>query len=342
MTDWPTDKEIVAAIQDDAPDNTPGTRPIHAIGIAAKGYFEPLPAARHYTTAEQFQGGRYEVTVRFSNGSGSGVEHDGWSDVRGMATRFHLPGDRATDLVMMSLPEFFVDNIRDFMDFTKAANPQRPVRQSPWSKFKDMLALRPPWPDPEPGRTYTNTRGIAAYADRNPKTLQSVFDVGLSGAPVSYCRLTYHAVHSFVLVDVRGRRRYCRFDWQPVAGVRKQPPGVEAPDQYLHQELRDRLARWPARFILKMQVGDIGDAVNDPTRPFPLRRLSVEMGTLTLTEVPKDADQIAERIAFNPCRIVPGIELSEDPILHARKSVYETSREERGGIACPFHTDRSA
>ncbi|MEL7097528.1 MAG: catalase [Pseudomonadota bacterium] len=336
MTEAPTDAEIVAAVRADAPDNTPGTRPIHAIGIVAKGYFQATPAAAQYTTAEHFQGGQFPATVRFSNGSGSGIEHDNWPDVRGMATRFHLSGAPA-DLVMMSLPEFFVDNIAEFMKFTKAALPEPPKRESPWAKLGDMLCLRPPLPDPQPDQTYVNTRGIMGYADAHRNTLLSVFDVGISGVPTSYCRLSYHCVNSFVLVAPDGRRRYVRFDWQPVAGVLKYPPGKAPGKKFLHEELRTRIARWPARFILKMQVGQAGDAVNDPTRPFPKRRLTIEMGTLVLNEVPDDSEKIAEEIAFNPCRVPPGIDLSEDPILLARKGVYETSRKERGGMACPFH-----
>jgi catalase len=58
------------------------------------------------------------------------------------------------------------------------------------------------------------------------------------------------------------------------------------------------------------------------------------MGTLKLTEVPEDQEAAGERISFNPCRLVPGIDVSGDPILSARLGAYEVSREMRGG--CPF------
>jgi catalase len=58
------------------------------------------------------------------------------------------------------------------------------------------------------------------------------------------------------------------------------------------------------------------------------------MGTLTLTEVPKDQEAAGERISFNPNRLAPGIEPSNDPILEARLGAYEFSRDLRGG--CPF------
>jgi len=48
-----TDKQIVEAILADSPDHAPGTRPIHAIGIACEGYFSPLEAAPNYCIAPQ-------------------------------------------------------------------------------------------------------------------------------------------------------------------------------------------------------------------------------------------------------------------------------------------------
>ena len=39
------------------------------------------------------------------------------------------------------------------------------------------------------------------------------------------------------------------------------------------------------------------------------------MGTLTLTNVAANQAAFGERISFNPCRLPPGIEPSDDPIL---------------------------
>ena len=113
---------------------------------------------------------------------------------------------------------------------------------------------------------------------------------------------------------------------------------LRADDDYLRQELEDRLKRWPARFMLMMTIGEAGDAIDDPTQPWPARRVRVVMGTLTLTDVPEDQAAAGERISFNPWRLAPGIEPSGDPILHARRDAYEVSREMRGGIACPSST----
>ena len=88
------------------------------------------------------------------------MQHDGWSDVRGMATRFLLRDQAATDLIAMTLGEFFAPTVDDFLDFSKAAKPKPMKRESPWRKILDMLQLKSLFPThildkpkaPAPGR----------------------------------------------------------------------------------------------------------------------------------------------------------------------------------------------
>ena len=108
-------------------------------------------------------------------------------------------------------------------------------------------------------------------------------------------------------------------------------------DDYLQAELRGRIADWPVEFQLLMTVGEMGDPLYDPTKAWPLHRARVNMGTLTLTEVPEDQQTYCEEISFNPGRLTRGIAMSRDPILAARMDAYEVSRELRGGTPCPFH-----
>ncbi|MEM9549721.1 MAG: catalase [Pseudomonadota bacterium] len=336
MTDPAIAKQLVEAIIADTPDHAEGTRPIHTVGIGVEGHFQALNVAANYCTAEHFRGHKVPVSVRFSNGSGSPVERDGVSDVRGMATRFHLADGQATDLLAMTLGEFFVPDIPSFLEFTTAALPKPAKRETPWAKLKDMLQLKLPLPDPMPWEDATNTEGLIDYANRHGFAQLSVTQVGTIGAPVSYARAAYHAVNTFIVTDPNGKKRYVRFNWQPVAGVLNRDSTAPIVNQYLHQEMRDRLAHWPARFILDMVIAEAWDDVADPTKPWPNRRTKISMGSLTLTKVAEDQKEAAEKIAFNPCRLVPGIEMSEDPILQARKEAYEYSRKLRGGTGCPF------
>lgn len=339
MVDPSVAKRLVDSIIADFPDHKAGTRPIHTIGIGVKGTFEPSEVARSYCIAEHFQPrpDPVKVTVRFSNGSGSPAQHDGWNDVRGMATRFHLEGDRATDLIAMTLGGFFVRSVDEFFDFTKSAQQTKVKREAPLRKIRDMLSLKPPLQNPPPGQTQSGDAGTLAYADKHRFAQLAVFQAGMLGAPKSYVRAVYHAVHTFFVVGPDGVRRPVRFSWKPVAGVETTKDTIKAPrDDYLQGELRERLKQWPARMMLMMMIGEAGDVLEDPCQPWPARRLRVVMGTLTLEEIAKDQLADCEKMSFNPWRLVPGLEPSADPLLQARRDAYEDSRKRRGVTQCPF------
>jgi catalase len=334
MVDESVAKQLVQVIIDNLPEPVPGRRPVHTIGMGVKGKFVASDVARTYCIAEHFNGQPVEVSMRFSNGMGGLKQHDGWSDVRGMAVRFHLSDGTASDLIATTLGEFFVRNVEDFFEFSKVAKLQ-PYQRRHWLlKILDYLQLKVPPRNPNPNETESIDAGVLGYADRHRFSQLGIFQVGLIGAPESYARASYHAVHTFWVTAPDGVRRPVRFSWQPVAGVRNIDAEDVSRDKYLFNELEDRLERWPARFMLMMTIGEEGDALDDPTKPWPGTRLRIAMGTLTLIKVAKNQDEDGERISFNPNRLAPGIEPSDDPILKARLGAYEVSREMRGG--CPF------
>jgi catalase len=320
------------------PDGSEALRPVHTIGIGATGHFEASPVAARFCIADHFRGARVAVTLRFSNGSGSAVQRDSWSDIRGMATRFHLSDGTATDLVAMTLPEFFISKTRDFADFAKASAPRPYSRASSWEKIRDLLHMRLPKRNPYPGETISVDDGGIAYADAHPEAQLAIFETAQIGAPDSYVRAAYHAVHTFIVTGQDGTRRWVRFHWQPIKGVLKRSPREGYQDDYLHAELRERLAGdGAARFSLMMSIGEAGDAFDDPTRPWPPHRVRVMMGTLTVDGIPEDQLTFNERLSFNPMLLTTGIEPSDDEILWLRKAAYRNSSERRGAIPCPFH-----
>ena len=328
--------QLVDAVTADFADHAPGTRPVHTVGIGVTGYFKGSIIAPVYCVAEHFAGQDVPATVRFSNGSGSPVEHDGWSDARGMATRFHLRDGAATDLIAMTLREFFSATVDQFLAFARASQETPVAPQSVWAKIWDMLQLKPPLPDPYPGQTISGSQGALAYANHHRPSQLATFEMATIGAPVSYAMATYNAVHTFIVTGSDGTRRHVRFFWQPVAGVKVTDAAAVPVDRYLHEELRDRLAKWPAQFLLLMAIGENGDAFDDPTIPWPIHRMRVNMGTLTLTAVAADQVKDCETLGFNPCRLTPGIDLSNDPILACRRDAYDVSQLRRGVTPCPF------
>jgi catalase len=110
--------------------------------------------------------------------------------------------------------------------------------------------------------------------------------------------------------------------WLRPDEARKLPP------QYLLAELRDRLAVGPAQWDLRFQLAEPGDPLDDPSRAWPVDRPTRHAGTLTVTQV--ESDQNAhERLVFDPTGVVPGIELSDDPILRFRAAAYSESYRRR-------------
>lgn len=330
-------KALVETIIAAFPDHEADKRPIHTVGIGVEGYFVASAAAARYCVAEHMQGQKVPVTVRFSNGSGSPKKHDSWSDARGMATRFHLRDGAATDLIAMTFREFFTPTPETFMEFFKAARPTPDVKRSPWEKLMLMMQLKHPPPDPPPDRPESGAQGMLDYANAHRFAQLSVFDAQYIGAPLSYARAAYHAIHTFVVTGPDDVRRHVRFSWQPVAGVAKRDPEAAPDNDYLQQELKARIRHWPAEFTLQMTIGEAGDAFDDPSKPWPAKRLRVAMGTLMINAVAENQSTTIEKMSFNPCRLLPGIEVSDDPILKIRRDAYEESRKMRGGTGCPFH-----
>ncbi len=331
-----TASQLVDAVDSDFPHHPLGARPVHSFGIAVTGWFQPSNVATRYSKAEQFTR-RVPVTVRFSNGAGSAVEHDNATDARGMATKFHLSGGQHADLVMMTLPVFFVPTPKDFLEFAEASQPQVVRPQSWCRKFLDKLMLRSPPPPPDPGTNTSGFPGILQYSKTHPFTRLSIVFMALVTTPVSYARAKYHAVHTFKATNTEGVVRFVRLAWEPVAGVRPVDPHTamgSAPD-YLRTELRERLARNPARFLLQMRIAGQGEVLDDPTAIWDDTQTRVVMGELVLTGLVADQQTGCERLSFNPNRVVPGLECSNDPILAARGGAYEESCWRRGGLGCP-------
>src|ERR1700739_53454 len=121
MVDASVAKRLVEVIIENLPAPVGDRRPVHTLGIGVKGKFVASDVAHAYCIAEHFKGEPVDVSVRFSNGLGGPDRHDGWSDVRGMATRFHLPDGTGSDPIATTLGEFFVRNVDDLFRFAEIA-----------------------------------------------------------------------------------------------------------------------------------------------------------------------------------------------------------------------------
>jgi catalase len=328
--DMETADQLVDELVHACPAYRPGTRPIHAPGIGATGWFSATPVASSFSVATHFAGGRVPVIVRFSNGTGDTAEPDTTPAVRGMAVKFHPGGDDETDLVAMTLPMFFVDGVSRFREFVRAATSVPAKGRSRWQQLVDTVRLDTPYPAPGSG-VLSNEQGVFDFAVSYPPACPAVAYLGAKFVPESYTTCSYHAVHAFTLTGPDDTERSVRFHWEPVEGVRSAPPG--ATDNFLRCGLQDWITNGRAEFVLRLQVAEQGDSTSDPTRPWPSRRPRVVMGHLRLTGIAKDQVGGNELLSFNPARLVHGMRMSDDPTLAVRGDVYERSFTRRRLVA---------
>lgn len=285
-------------------------RPIHAAGIGLEGTFVAAPDADKVSKAAVFAAGAATpVTVRFSDGVGHLGADQRDPDVRGFATRFHLDPDPAKclDMIAMTLPGFFAKTPEGFEAFSRATVPSTVTGVPDADAVHEFVREHP-------------TTGIALQW------------IGQNGIDVSYGAPSYFSVHAFRYVNAAGDTTVARFLWKPDRPQDQIPRGTnlsdESPDR-LRREITARARAGDAPgFTLVLQVQGPGEAEDDPTIPWQSKNF-VPMGHLQLAKLVDDQYWECEGMHFNPTRIVDGIELSSDQILHARGDAYHESATRR-------------
>jgi catalase len=286
----------------------PQTRAVHAKGVLCSATFEAAPEAAALTRAGHMQGGAVRATVRFSNGGGNPAAPDADKDGRGLAVKLYLDDGSRTDMVAITLPQFFVRTPEDFLEFTRARKP-----------------------DPETGQP--DLARLGAFLEAHPEALPAIQHALSQPAPASYAQLEYHGIHAFRWVGDDGSERWTRYSFRPVAGVAglsDEEAAAAAPD-YLQQEIRERLADGPVEFALEVSVAEEGDDPDDPTQPWPADRERVTVGALRIDGLDSERERGGDVLVFDPTRVTDGIELSQDRILRVRPDAYAVSVERRCG-----------
>lgn len=289
------------------------TRALHAKGTLCAGRFTATPEAAKLSRAPHLQGAQLRAHVRFSNGSGKPDNHDGANDGRGMAVKLYLPDGSTTDIVCVTPRQFVVRTPEDFLEF--------------------MLARRP---DPETGKP--DMEKLGAFLGAHPESVPAVqAQLGVK-PPVSYAQLEYNSLHAFRLLDADGEGPWVRLRWVPEAGTDAHPDEDATRDldrDYLRHELTERLSlgQGIVAFALTAAIAQDGDPLDDSTLAWPEERERVTLGRLAVTGLADDRERDGDVLVFDPTRVPDGVELSGDPILHARPGAYAESVLRRSGVA---------
>ena len=279
----------------------PGFRAAHARGIVVQGSFSATLEAAKLTRAAHLQGAEVPITVRFSNAGGIPTAADAERAGRGMAIKFHLPGGKTTDLVCVSATAFASRTGEDFLEFLRLRAP-------------DVATGKP------------DMEKLGAFIAAHPETAAAVAAGAATPPHASFATTAYHALHAFRFVNAGGEGRWVRYHIDPEAGEAslRDEAAAALPNNYLQRELRDRLANGPAALRLRVQLANPGDQTTDPTQPWPADRESIDCGRIVITNVMND-EAAGDAMIWDPTNVPDGIELSDDPILHARSGAYSVS-----------------
>ncbi|HTW51672.1 MAG TPA: catalase family peroxidase [Stellaceae bacterium] len=294
--------ELVAALDRVFQGPHPGKRAIHTKGIVLRGTFTADPDAMSLSSAEHLRPDAppVPIIVRFSDFSGIPTQRDGkpGAGPAGMSIKFQLPGGVDTDIVAHAFNGFPVATPEDFLGYLNA------------------LASN----DPQLREAFFASHPAAKQFADAPKP-----------TPVSYGTETYYGVDAFRFVNAAAVSRFGRYRIEPVAGNQFLGAAATADIQpdYLHDEMKRRLATAPVRFRLLVQIAEPEDPVTDATKPWPDDRPAVTLGTLSLAEMADDESPEVKTLFFNPMNLVPGIAPSADPLLAARTRTYTISYRRR-------------
>jgi catalase len=279
----------------------PGFRFAHAKGLVLTGTFTPAKGAASVSRAAHLRGAPVPVTVRLSDGTGVPQINDDnpHASPRGMAVRFALPGGAFTDIVANSHNGFFVGTGDDFLAMLKA-----------------IAATKPDSPHPSP---------IEQFLGGHPRALKVVMDS--KPLPASFATLGYFGNNAFIFVNSAGTKRAGRYQILPIAGIHHLDSAAttKLSPNYLFDELHRRIGRGPIKYRLFLQLANPGDPTNDGSIVWPDDRKRVELGTISLTKIAPNNDELQRSLTFNPIFLTDGIQLSDDPFPPLRSAVYALS-----------------
>ncbi|MDX6761381.1 MULTISPECIES: catalase [Streptomyces] len=291
-------------------------RVVHARGAAAHGVFQGYGTAAEVSKAA-FLGKDVEtpVFVRFSTVLGSRGSADTVRDTRGFATKFYTE-EGTFDLVGNNIPVFFIQDAIKFPDIIHAGKPhpdrEIPQAQSAHDTFWDFVSL---------------------HTEATHHTLWNMSDRGI---PRSYRMMEGFGVHTFRLVNAAGDSALVKFHWKPKLGVHslawEEAQLIAGTDPDFHRrDLHDAIeaGAYP-QWELGIQVFPDtpeqtfeGIDLLDPTKIVPEELSPVQpIGLMTLTANTTNYFAETEQVAFHPGHLVPGIDVTDDPLLAGRLFSY--------------------
>ncbi len=291
-------------------------RVVHARGAGAHGTFQAYESMAKYTRAHFLSDPSLKtpVFVRFSTVGGSRGSADTVRDVRGFAVKFYTQQGNY-DIVGNNIPVFFIQDAIKFPDFVHAVKPEPrdeiPQASSAHDTFWDFVSLT----------TESAHMVMWLMSDR--------------AIPRSYRTMEGFGIHTFRLINAQGQSTYVKWHWKPILGTHSlvwdetQKIAGKDPD-FNRRDLWEAIEKGDfPEWELGVQLFDDAMAdtfdfdILDPTKLIPEELVPVQrIGKMTLNKNPDSYFAETEQIAFCTANMVPGIDVSNDPLLQGRHFSY--------------------
>ncbi len=300
-------------------------RVVHARGSGAFGFFECTKDMSKYTTAGFLNevGKKTPVLVRFSTVAGSRGSTDTARDVRGFAAKFYTE-EGNYDLVGNNMPVFFIQDAMKFPDLIHAVKPEQhneiPQASSAHDTFWDFISLMP------------------------ESTHMMFWTMSDRAIPRSLRMMEGFGVHTFRFVNQKGEGTFIKFHWKPKLGIHglvwEEAQLISGMDPDFHR--RDLYEAIDSGSFPEWELGVqlIPEAdehkfpfdLLDATKLVPEDMVPVTIiGRMVLNRNPDNFFSEIEQAVFHPGHLVPGIDLSNDPLLAGRLFSYTDTQLTRLG-----------
>lgn len=299
-------------------------RVVHARGSGAHGIFEAKEDLSEFTTADFLKKGTVTpLFVRFSTVAGFKGSTDLARDVRGFSVKFYTQ-EGNYDLVGNNIPVFFIQDAMNFPDVIHAVKPEPnneiPQAASAHDTFWDFISLMP------------------------EATHMSFWTMSDRAIPRSLRMMEGFGVHTFKFINAEGKSTFVKFHWKPKLGAHavawNEAQKISGFDADFHR--RDlweaiengQFPQWDlgVQLIAEEDEMKFSFDILDPTKLIPEELVPVKIiGTMTLNRNPENFFAETEQAAFDPGRVVPGIDFSDDPLLQGRIFSYMDTQNYRLG-----------
>jgi catalase len=291
-------------------------RIVHARGSAAHGFFELTRSLEKFTTAKVLTetGVKTPLFTRFSTVAGGAGSVDTPRDVRGFSVKLYTK-EGNWDIVGNNIPVFFIQDAIKFPDLIHAVKmePDRgfPQAASAHDTFWDFISLTPE----------AMHMVMWQMSDRTlPRSLRTIEGFG---------------IHSFRLLDARGKSTFVKFHWRPKLGLQStvwdEAVKIAGADPDFHR--RDlfeaiqagQFPEWElaVQLFTEEQAAKFPFDHLDATKLIPEETIPLTViGRMVLDRWPDNFFAETEQVAYCPSHLVPGIDFSNDPLLQGRLFSY--------------------